>query len=75
MARNARGGLLVKGIGAASERLYPSEVEGRAWGQGLGGWGDVRLLRQARRWLKRTGLWWEGMPPDPATKRKEDAHG
>jgi hypothetical protein len=53
MARNARGGLIVRGIGAASECLYPSAPQAREWADGLCGWNDKRLTRRAVRWQRR----------------------
>jgi hypothetical protein len=71
MARNARGGLLVRGVGAASEHKYPTEVEGRDWAHGLGGWKNKGLTRRADRWLKRMGL----NVIDLEARRKEGARG
>lgn len=56
MQHNARGGLVVRGLGAASEGLYVDEGDGLAWAGGLCGWNIKRLARRAERWRKRMKL-------------------
>lgn len=56
LSHNARGGLVVRGIGAATY-LCPNEPMCRDWAHGLRGWRSRDLGRQADRWARRAGVW------------------